>query len=113
MSRPDQLTLTIILTDGFGRVHGKLSREVPEDAAYVGERQVGEFKMRCEVGAISMDDVVKVLKVREFRKGLLMAAARNMGALLAEHLEDKEGWHGIERQERLLEIEKLKGIPFQ
>ena len=42
-----------------------------------------------------------VLKRREFRKDLFQDEARRLGALLAERMEDKEGWHGVERQERL------------
>lgn len=103
MTDPRQLTLTISLADGYGKVHGKLTREVPEDVAFMGERVADDFRSNAFVGAVNLNDAVKILKVREFRKELLIKSAKNMGVLLAEHLEDKEGWHGLKRQERILE----------
>lgn len=49
----------------------------------------------------SFDDAVEILRRREFRKDLFQRAARNLGTLLAETMEDKEGWHGVDRQEGL------------
>ncbi len=46
-------------------------------------------------------EAVKVLKRREYRKTLFIDEARRLGTRLAERMEDKEGWHGVERQERL------------
>lgn len=52
-------------------------------------------------GLVSFDDAVQVLKRREFRKDLFTDTATRLGTMLAERLEDKEGWHGVERQENL------------
>ncbi len=47
------------------------------------------------------DECIKILKRREFRKNLFTDAAKRLGTLLAERMEDKEGWHGVSRQENL------------
>jgi hypothetical protein len=50
------------------------------------------------IGA-TFDEAVKILKRREFRKDLFQEEARRLSALLAERMEDAEGWHDIGRQE--------------
>ena len=50
-------------------------------------------------GLVSFDDAVEVLKRREYRKDLFIDAARRLGTLLAERMEDAEGWHDASRQE--------------
>jgi len=42
---------------------------------------------------------VKILKRREFRKQLFINEATRLGALLAERMEDAEGWHDVSRIE--------------
>ena len=106
MSDPTKLTLTLRLTDGYGVVHGCLAREVPDDAAFMGTRLAGDLRFANMAGLGSLEKTINVLKTREFRKSLLQECARNLGARLAEYLEDKEGWHGIERQEGILAAEK-------
>ena len=50
-------------------------------------------------GMDTMEEVVAVLRAREFRKDLFKAQATNLGALLAERMEDAEGWHDTSRIE--------------
>jgi len=40
-----------------------------------------------------------MMKAREFRKDLFIHAAEHLGALLAERMEDAEGWHDASRIE--------------
>lgn len=47
----------------------------------------------------SFDTVIKIMKRREFRKDLFVREARRLGALLAERMEDAEGWHDASRIE--------------
>lgn len=58
-------------------------------------RAVEEMKL----GLVGFDDAVTMMKVREFRKKLFIEAATRLGALLAERMEDAEGWHDAERIE--------------
>jgi hypothetical protein len=108
-----KLFLTIELTDEMGRVHGRLRQEVHESAAFIGERIVDEMR----AGVLSGPDdpfaaVVEVMRTKEFRRSLLKDAARNIGHALADHLEDREGWHGIERAERVRELYDGKRCPI-
>lgn len=48
-----------------------------------------------------MSTILRKLKNRSFRKDLLRSQASRMAAGLAERLEDKEGWHGEDRREKL------------
>ncbi len=50
-------------------------------------------------GLVKFDDAVEILKRREYRKDLFIDQARRLGTLLAERMEDAEGWHGVSRQE--------------
>lgn len=47
----------------------------------------------------SFDDVVETMKRREFRKDFFIHECRRIGALLAERMEDAEGWHDTSRIE--------------
>jgi len=47
----------------------------------------------------SFDEVVEIMKVREFRKDFFIRECRRIGALLAERMEDAEGWHDASRIE--------------
>lgn len=50
-------------------------------------------------GTLSMTQAVEVLRSREFRKSLFKDAAWQLSQMLAEYMEDAEGWHDIERVE--------------
>lgn len=52
-------------------------------------------------GKSQFTTAVEVMRRREIRKDMFAGEARRLGILLAERLEDKEGWHGVERQEKL------------
>ena len=53
------------------------------------------------------DATVEILRAKEFRKDLFIRACEQMGQLLAERMEDAEGWHGESRVEPARE--SLKG----
>lgn len=99
-----KLTLELRLRDGYGRTHGVIVREVTDDVAFQGERAAEEFSLGTySIGAQSQVDAfaaaTTVLKVRELRRSKLRDFAANMGTALADFLQDREGWHGLDRQE--------------
>jgi len=47
----------------------------------------------------SFEQVVEIIKRREFRKDLFIRECQRLGALLAERMEDAEGWHDASRIE--------------
>ncbi len=97
-----KLMFELRLVDEYGHVHGALVHEVSEEAAYIGDRAVEEARMG--LGPVSPGDtpfggMVKMMKAREFRRDLLVATAKAAAHRLADFLADREGWHGIKRQE--------------
>jgi len=44
-------------------------------------------------------DVVEIMKLREFRKDFFINECVRIGTLLAERMEDAEGWHDVSRIE--------------
>ena len=53
----------------------------------------------ASAGMEPFEEVVEMIWTRQFRKDLFMDQARNLGALLAERMEDAEGWHDLSRVE--------------
>lgn len=98
-----KLFFEMTLVDEYGHVHGRLRREIHEKAAYIGNRIVNEMKAGAAMGIplVSFEEAVEVMRVKELRRGLLVSAATQVGGALADHLEDREGWHGLDRQERV------------
>ena len=95
--------MELMLVDEYGRTHGRVKCEVPENVAFMGDRIGGEVAL----GVLgNFDQVVEVLKEKKLRRDMLPSFARQMGDALADHLEDREGWHGEGRRERIEEIHK-------
>lgn len=90
-----RFTLQITLRDNHG-VEQPLTIAVDvDDEVRIAPRAVDEMK----AGFGDMDSTVRLMRVREFRKDLFIHAARRLGALLAERMEDAEGWHDASRIE--------------
>jgi hypothetical protein len=72
-----------------------------DDEVRISPRLVADLKSGPALGVslMSFDQAVTVMKRREFRKDLLISAARRLGAQLAERMEDAEGWHDESRIE--------------
>lgn len=106
-----KLFFELKLIDDFGRVHGIVRRHIDEKAAFMGSRIKEDLSLGAlGIGTVSpFDAAVEVLRVKEFRRGLLQQAAAMTGMQLADFLEDREGWHGIDRQERVEKIATENG----
>lgn len=77
-----------------------------DDELRVSDRAVDDLKMCAPVGGnvMSMDTVVKMMRVREFRRDLLRDAAVRCVGQFCDYLEDSEGWHDASRTDRAREI---------
>ena len=97
-----KLYLDIVLRDEMGNVHAQRVSEVPEYVAFKGERYKDDLTDPfTRLGDPDpFETVVEAMKVRELRKHKLAEYCKNMGYTIAEHLEDREGWHGLDRQEK-------------
>lgn len=81
--------------------HGErqsMAVELAENVASEIARIDPPMKLRAPF-EVTIEDVVTVLRRKEFRKSLFRDASANLGALLAERMEDAEGWHDVERIE--------------
>lgn len=87
-------TLTLSLTDNRGFSVVKAMDLEPSIA-----REVVVINPPCPFSD-TFDSVIQLMKRREFRKDLFRSSCTRMGAKLVEYMEDKEGWHGVDRQEK-------------
>ena len=98
-----QLSLKMSFYDDWGKTYAIKAVNLPEHVATCGFR--GDFTNITPPSVLSgtqtMDEVIKVLECREFRRKELIAWATNLGRAIANHLEDSEGWHGLDRQDRI------------
>lgn len=97
MSERPRFSLRLTLYDRFGQ---PLSMEVGLDKEVrISTRVVGEMKMaaECGIGMLTMDDALTVMKTKELRKDLFVAAAQQLARQMAERMEDAEGWHDASR----------------
>ena len=95
MTDEPRFTLQITLRDNHSHEPPLVMAVDLDSEIRIAPRAVGE--MRLGVG--TFDGAVRMLQVREFRKGLFIRAAERLGALLAGHMEDAEGWHDADRIE--------------
>lgn len=94
--------LELNLVDPDGRVYSRIDREVDPYLEVPYTPPPGPY------GASSFNAVIQVMKDRDKRTTFLIEATRNMGKAMAEHLQDKEGWHG---ESRYNTIERMEGDP--
>lgn len=101
-SDPNELFFELKLVDATGRVHGVVRRPIDRNAAFMGQR----IKEDLEFGIVAVDKgmspfnaAVKILRVKELRRDLLKQAGSMAGGQLADFLQDREGWHGLDRQD--------------
>jgi len=99
-------TIHLYVKDEYGREVGHMAVSADEFPVF-SDRFVDEVTAPAELGfsVLSFDTVVKVMKQREFRREILMDAARKLAARLSDYIEDKEGWHGERRRETIKEME--------
>jgi hypothetical protein len=95
-----QYTLTLSLTEktAFGEPVARMAVDIPD--MVMSERMVSEIKSALGPMGYSFDDVVKIMKKREWRRKELQILAVQLFGQLADYLEDVEGWHGEDRQDK-------------
>jgi hypothetical protein len=79
----------------MGRVYA--SKAVRVDSFTAEDRWVG-LSPPSPFDGRGFEEAVVVMKKREYRKDDLARTCHMLGVGLGEHLEDKEGWHGVRRQ---------------
>ena len=90
--RPARFTIKIEIRDNMS--DDVWSYITPTDEAmWIGWKPIEE--MRLGVGGF--DGAVDLMKVREFRRKLLVEIAKRSANAIADRLEDAEGWHDPDR----------------
>jgi hypothetical protein len=107
MSEPCRYRIRLVVED----MHGLKSFHMATDTdefPFFSERFIEDLRAPIEfgVGVMSMDEVVSTLRKREFRRDLLLQAAKRLAERLADYIEDAEGWHGERRREIIKEQRK-------
>lgn len=104
-----KLFYEIRLIDETGKTHGCIRREIDERAAYMGDRIVDDMRASAElgIGLVSFDEACRIMRVKEIRRGLMEIAAHQCSMALCDFLEDREGWHGVDRQDSAAQRGKL------
>ena len=95
MNDKPRFTLAITLRDNHGYEQPLSFAVGLNDEVRIAPRAVDEMK----TGFGRFNSAVTLMRVKEFRKELFKQTARRLGALLAERMEDAEGWHDAERIE--------------
>ena len=99
--RKRKLKLDLKLTDETGEIHGRVMIDLDESVAFKGERIADDLKFYISAETVSVDAYIKVIREKRFRKDLLARAIVSLGQELADQLEDREGWNGDDRQEKV------------
>lgn len=93
-----RFTLQLTLRDRHGSNDLSMAIDL-EDETIGYRREAWRDREEMEIGAVSLTSAAKVLEQRAFRKDLFTTAAKRLGTLLAERMEDAEGWHDESRIE--------------
>lgn len=72
-----------------------------DDALRISSRVLDGIRLGRElgVGLVSRDDVITTIRTKVVRRDILKREAQRLAGLLADRMEDAEGWHGEDRAE--------------
>lgn len=99
MSEKPRFTLQLTLRDNQS-YDAPLHMAIDVDEVLrISSREVSEMRMGADFGVATMDfdAVVHLIRTKEFRRKFFVEAAQRLGALMAERMEDAEGWHDTGR----------------
>ena len=95
MSDKPRFTLQLTLRDMYGFEH-MLSMAIGlNEELRISARAVSEAK----AGFGDLDFTVRMMRVKEMRRDLFREAAIRLSMLMADRMEDAEGWHDTSRVE--------------
>jgi len=100
MQRPGKWVLTLALVNLEGPEDYRMSIGADEFIKF-GDRHVEELRYPMPGVGPAFNQVVETLRLRDVRRDLLKSSAKNLGAQMASYMEDEEGWHGTDRQDRI------------
>jgi hypothetical protein len=92
----EKWTLKLELRNNFGERYS-VAVELDRECVFSGMTPMTRESIDLGISPFGFDDVVKMMKRREFRRDLLAKAAEQLSGQMGDFMEDKEGWHGRER----------------
>lgn len=93
MSQRPRFTIELSVRDNLGP--DKWTHAIGcDNALSISNRVVDEVKLGL-VGSFS--DTVQILRQKQMRRDILIRAAEQLAAQMADRLEDSEGWHDPSR----------------
>jgi hypothetical protein len=72
-----------------------------DEALRISPRDVSDMRMCSDlgIGLGGGNHIITMLQQKEFRRKIFLEEARRLGGLLADRMEDAEGWHDSDRIE--------------
>ena len=92
----DKATLTLTLDLGMGRIY---TISEPMDSLCRSGRGLDDIEPIGPLDGATMNTAIEVMRDRNYRRDTFMSECRRMGGLLADTMEDAEGWHDPRRVE--------------
>jgi hypothetical protein len=102
----DEWTMTLTVRNRYGRECFSVAVNL-HYGTMISERTVDDVKTPS-LSMMNFDDVVRVMKVKGYRRKEFIAEAERLGHQLAAYIEDREGWHGIDRKEAIAARERAE-----
>lgn len=95
-------TLILTFRGSYGESYSQAVEISPDIATEIARIRVpSPFDFHPNRSAL--EQTIEVLRMKQLRKDLFTDEATHLGILLAERMEDKEGWHGMDRADHLKE----------
>lgn len=93
--------MTLLFDPDNGSPPLRMTLPISEMTASDMERikPLGKTAFAVMLDGRTFDQAVEVLRTKQFRKDLFLDVAASLGRLLAERMEDAEGWHDESRVE--------------
>ncbi len=101
MSDKPRFTLELVLRDNYREQETLAWAIGVDDELRISSRAVDDMKMGADLGVsmVSMDTVVRMMRIKEFRRSTFKMVAERLSGQMADAMEDAEGWHDSDRIE--------------
>ena len=98
MMKEPRFTISLVLRDNHSFDRPLQMSVSCDEALRISARAVDEMK----AGFATLSSTVEMMKVREMRKDVFQRVAERLARMMAERMEDAEGWHDVSRVEPAL-----------
>lgn len=89
-----------LISEATNERYAQAVRLEDDEAVDRWEHSLGKLKPPSELDTRTFEETIQAMQRREFRRSAIVSQAKTLGDALCDLLEDREGWHGADRQER-------------